>query len=377
MDEKIEVVASGAIKELRELKSATEDAIKPFLELNSLTRNIEFKLKGAATVSDLNTLVENAVNHLNGMRIATDGVTQAQQKETKTTKEVVELLRELNKLRKDVEKQQKAEEKQVKQLTSDYDILNKAYGDQIKRVRDLFFSVGELNPAYIEAQQEAMRMGDTLKRVDAAVGIHNRNVGNYNSALTNLNQIWRELPNAGISFRIFIMSLSNNLTAVAEDFKRVIDRNKELAAAGQPTVSALSLVRQSLFGITGVASLAVTGLTLLATSFTDNEEKAKKAKDAYESLIDSIQRYFDKITASSKRRDDLNFEPIALHLVTPPSPLRPARVEALIDFLVARFSATGDHVVLSVRDSGSGMTADVLDHAFDPFFTTKPLGQGT
>lgn len=36
---------------------------------------------------------------------------------------------------------------------------------------------------------------------------------------------------------------------------------------------------------------------------------------------------------------DWSAPPIALHLVTPPNPLRPARVEALIGFLVERFSA--------------------------------------
>jgi DNA-binding transcriptional LysR family regulator len=35
--------------------------------------------------------------------------------------------------------------------------------------------------------------------------------------------------------------------------------------------------------------------------------------------------------------------PIALHLVTPPNPLRPARVEALIGFLVERFAGTHVH----------------------------------
>jgi DNA-binding transcriptional LysR family regulator len=38
---------------------------------------------------------------------------------------------------------------------------------------------------------------------------------------------------------------------------------------------------------------------------------------------------------------DWTAPPIALHLVTPPSPLRPARVEALIGFLVERFSVKG------------------------------------
>jgi signal transduction histidine kinase/CheY-like chemotaxis protein len=34
-------------------------------------------------------------------------------------------------------------------------------------------------------------------------------------------------------------------------------------------------------------------------------------------------------------------------------------------------------VALCVRDTGTGMGAEVIERAFEPFFTTKPLGQGT
>ena len=37
----------------------------------------------------------------------------------------------------------------------------------------------------------------------------------------------------------------------------------------------------------------------------------------------------------------------------------------------------GEYVVLTVSDSGTGMSPETIERAFDPFYTTKPLGEGT
>jgi PAS domain S-box-containing protein len=37
----------------------------------------------------------------------------------------------------------------------------------------------------------------------------------------------------------------------------------------------------------------------------------------------------------------------------------------------------GEYLVISVKDTGTGISPELVDKIFDPFFTTKPLGQGT
>ena len=55
-------------------------------------------------------------------------------------------------------------------------------------------------------------------------------------------------------------------------------------------------------------------------------------------------------------------------------------VNALLDDDYAQTHAEvtpGEYIVISVSDTGTGMTPDVIRHAFEPFFTTKERGKGS
>lgn len=57
--------------------------------------------------------------------------------------------------------------------------------------------------------------------------------------------------------------------------------------------------------------------------------------------------------------------------------IRTANIQLNDDEARQRELPAGAYLSLSVTDTGTGMTPEVIAHAFDPFFTTKPIGQGT
>lgn len=55
---------------------------------------------------------------------------------------------------------------------------------------------------------------------------------------------------------------------------------------------------------------------------------------------------------------------------------RHCRVKDLMNTLIGSALSPGRYVVVSIGDSGCGMSADVLDSVFEPFFSTKKSGRG-
>ena len=119
---------------------------------------------------------------------------------------------------------------------------------------------------YEQLQKQIQRYDQALKSVDASMGIHRRNVGNYASGYNGLNmsvaQLAREMPAFTYSVQTGFMALSNNIPIFMDSIRAAIAQNAALRAEGKATVPVWRQLGLAVLGFNTILSIAITLLTV-------------------------------------------------------------------------------------------------------------------
>jgi len=165
-------------------------------------------------------------------------------------------------------------------LQSAYSRVNGWLGKLRSEYRDLAIKK-ELNAKLTDAEITRMKnievrmqsYDNALKKVDASMGNHQRNVGNYAMAYNGLgnsvNQLTREMPAFANSVGTGFMAISNNLPIFFDEITKIKNANKELIAQGQPVKSVFSQIGSSIFSIGTLLSVGVTLLTVYGAKIVE------------------------------------------------------------------------------------------------------------
>ena len=135
---------------------------------------------------------------------------------------------------------------------------------------------------------------EELSKLNEAYGNYSLGVGQYGRATNNLSiqlgMVMKELPNFAISARTGIMSLTNNIPMLAEAFKAVKLQQAEMIEQGKKMPSMFSLITKSIFGVTGIASIAMVLLQLFNKQIVDWVKGLFKGKEATDSFSMAVEK---------------------------------------------------------------------------------------
>ena len=153
-----------------------------------------------------------------------------------------------------------------------------------------------------------------IKELDATIGNHQRNVGNYASGCNGLNmsiqQIGRELPSLAVGWSTFFLAISNNLPILADEIKRARIQFEALKKSGQAATPVWKQVVSSIVSWQTALTVGITLLTLYGdklVKWISSLGKAEKAiKDLYTAQRDLYNVTSTGIEQSSKEITKLN-----------------------------------------------------------------------
>ena len=197
-----------------------------------------------------------------------------------------------------------------------------------------------------------------IKELDASIGNHQRNVGNYGSAFNGLNmsvqQVVRELPSATMGLQMFFLAISNNLPILADQIKMAKEANKAMKEMGQDTTPVWKQLIKSLFSwqtamIVGITLLTVYGKEIAAWAkelFT-GQRAAISTAEATEKLNEALEK------------NDGKFSDNAMNVKRLADEWKGLKTEAEQTTWIERNQSAFEQMGLSIRDVTSAERAFV------------------
>ena len=262
-----------SVKSINDLTKATENATK----LQKEQLKVEQELTKAIALREQAQLRLNKIEELNNTKIANEKLRGTIMQNKENDRQIAL-----------EERKAKADEREIAnqtRLQSVYNRVNTSLNKLRNEYRDL--AIRKELGAQLTSKEE-FRYGvlekrintydAALKKVDASMGNHQRNVGNYasgwNGLSNSVNQLTREMPAFANSVQTGFMAISNNLPMFFDELQKIKKANAELKTQGIETKSALTQLGASIFSWGTALSLGVTLLTLYGAKMIDWVEKA-------------------------------------------------------------------------------------------------------
>lgn len=305
------------------------------------TQNVGQQVQGAEAVEQANVQLAKSYQELERELDAIGGSMEANALLYVNESNAVNIAKEnLKKLNKQIKEQGYATEKQTR-LQTHYTLqleehkkaqaqarielgnqikLNQAAGgsmaemsQQLSRMRIVYRNLTETerNSDFGKGLLASIQMTDAeIKKLDATIGNHQRNVGNYASGWNGLNvsiqQMVRELPSLSMGFNTFFLAISNNLPIFVDELKKASAEGEAMKAKGE---KATPVWKQLIGGFLNWQTALVIGITLLSQygdeiidwvkGMLNGGEAAKKAAEEQKKLNEAIKDYSKEWTTEA------------------------------------------------------------------------------
>ena len=167
----------------------------------------------------------------------------------------------------------------------------------------------ERNSQFGQEILKRIQLVDTkIKELDASIGNHQRNVGNYASRWNGLGfsiqQVARELPSISYGLNTFFVAISNNLPILADEVRDAIAEYKAAVTEGKAATPVWKQVVKSILSWQTALVGGITLLTLYGNEIADWVEelfKGKKQIDAAAIAQEHLHNAISKGTTDAQR----------------------------------------------------------------------------